>query len=615
VWESLQPEAIAADPGSSLIGEARTLPPPEAALGPALVALGDLDRLRLGGEAPAFVIGESLGRGGMGEVHSAIDCALRREVAVKSLSRGASSASSQALLQEALFTGYLEHPNVVPVHRLGTDAAGRPAMVMKRIAGTSWLELIRDADHPGWASLSEDRLRAHLEILIQVCNAVHFAHSRGILHRDIKPANVMVGEYGEVYLVDWGLAIGLSELGSAQGGVVGTLAYMAPEMLEEACELSTQTDVYLLGATLHQVLTGKPRHQGSAHYNVMVQALRSPPIEYPPDVPAELAELANRATRREPSERYASALEFRQAVERFLEHRGSIELAKRAGERLNDLERAYDEPGDGSGRETAALFAACRFGFEQALDVWPENQQAREGLQRCLELTIERELAARNAGWVATLLPSLIEPRPDLEQQLAALQAEQAEEAAARERLEALEREHDLGVGGVGRALSTALLALLGYLGILGLAQSHGWGQDNLAYSTAFGFGLGLGGVMLVGLAVGWRWLATTVVNRKLIAMAWAGWLGGMLNVALCWVYQFPPVFMILYVGVIMVVVGMQVAAAFDRRLFGPMAFGVLALFSGVVDREIDPFIVHAVTGTVIFTWIGWMWFRDPPRA
>ena len=147
------------------------------------------------------------------------------------------SAHIEALLREAVITGALEHPNIVPVHMLGRDEDGHPVLVMKRIQGQLWSELL------GKASL--DR---HLEILKDICNALHYAHSRGVVHLDLKTQNVLIGEFGEVSLLDWGIARRLSD--PAPGVMLGTPAYMASEMVSGE-KLTPLTDVYLLGSTLH----------------------------------------------------------------------------------------------------------------------------------------------------------------------------------------------------------------------------------------------------------------------------------------------------------------------------------------------------------------------------
>ncbi len=173
--------------------QARRTPPPDR----------DPDVQTLPGNAD-IEIGSVLAQGGMGRVFLASQRSLHREVAVKTVRPElATEARCRHLLEESMITGSLEHPNIIPVHTLGVDDAGRPFLVMKRAEGVSWGALIDDPSHPAWerlAVLDDDKLGAHVDILRSVCNAVIFAHRHGIVHRDIKPENVMVGELGEVYL-------------------------------------------------------------------------------------------------------------------------------------------------------------------------------------------------------------------------------------------------------------------------------------------------------------------------------------------------------------------------------------------------------------------------------
>jgi len=396
-----------------------------------------------------------LGKGGMGKVELAIQRSLRRPVALKSTLGEADDSQAQALLQEALVTGLLEHPNIVPVHQLGRSEADEPLLVMKRVEGVSWETLIKDPEHPQWGTLGEDRLREQIGILISVCNAVEFAHDRGILHRDIKPANVMVGAFGEVYLLDWGLAMRLDARPETPG-IVGTPSQMAPEMLEGAATVDERTDVYLLGAALHTALTGTPRHGGGSLRNACYAAYRSLPVDYADDVPRELAALCNRATHVDPEHRPASAADFRRELERYLEHRSSIDLATEASAVLDELREllAAESP---HRERLAALFAESRFGFAQALRGWPANPVAREGLQACLTLQIERELAAQNVGLAESLLAELPLPAPQLSERV---RAQRAELDAREARLRELEQQGDWRQG--------ALPRLVFFFGMLG---------------------------------------------------------------------------------------------------------------------------------------------------
>ncbi len=228
-------------------------------------------------------------RGGLGEVFVALDCELHREVALKQIvdSHADDPLSRHRFLQEAEITGGLEHPGIVPVYGLGTYADGRPYYAMRFIRGESLREAI-DRFHkdealkkqPGRRSLE---LRKLLRRFTDVCNAIDYAHSRGILHRDLKPANIILGTHGETLVVDWGLAkpLGRAEPGSQAGertlvpssssgsgetlpgSALGTPGYMSPEQARGDLErLAPRSDVYSLGATLYCLLTGRPPFEG-----------------------------------------------------------------------------------------------------------------------------------------------------------------------------------------------------------------------------------------------------------------------------------------------------------------------------------------------------------------
>ena len=178
-------------------------------------------------DASDLMVRSELGRGGMGVVHLARQHSLERDVAIKRVHDDGKPHVVTALIREARMMSLVEHPNVIPVHAMGLDDHGRPAVVMKRVEGTAWRNLIRDPDHAGWSALMDqgrDRLDDHIRVLLDVCNAVHFAHSRGLLHRDLKPENVMLGCFGEVYVLDWGLAIPIEEGRAQTRHLVGTPA-------------------------------------------------------------------------------------------------------------------------------------------------------------------------------------------------------------------------------------------------------------------------------------------------------------------------------------------------------------------------------------------------------
>ena len=282
------------------------------------------------GEADLKMIG-LLGQGGMGRVDLAIQRVFDRTVAVKRVRPDQlGTGESAALIREARITGSLEHPNIVPAYALGRSDDG-PMLVMKRVQGVPWSTLIYHDDHTAWRDHHGDRLGRHLEILMQVCNGIELAHRRGVVHRDLKPDNIMVGDLGEVYVLDWGVAAHLED--PPNYNIAGTPSYMAHEMLNGSFNLSARTDVYLLGGLLHEVLVHAPRHPGTALLDVLVLVFESAPFAYDGTVPRELAEICNRATAHNAADRFESALAFRAALAQFLEHRGSLDLCTQGEDR------------------------------------------------------------------------------------------------------------------------------------------------------------------------------------------------------------------------------------------------------------------------------------------
>ncbi|HEX7837328.1 MAG TPA: serine/threonine-protein kinase, partial [Kofleriaceae bacterium] len=209
-----------------------------------------------------YEIGEMLGRGGMGEVLLGHDGTIGRDIAIKRMRQpDASFEAETRFLREAKIQARLQHPAIVPVHELGRDADGRPYFTMKRLAGRTLYQLLGEAP---------PRL---LRAFVDVCLAIEFAHSCGVIHRDIKPTNIMLGDFGEVYVLDWGVARVLGEgdehpsvrdivtaPGETQtGAAMGTPGYMAPEQAL-GYGITPAVDVYALGCVLFEILTGEPLH-------------------------------------------------------------------------------------------------------------------------------------------------------------------------------------------------------------------------------------------------------------------------------------------------------------------------------------------------------------------
>jgi serine/threonine-protein kinase len=287
-------------------------------------------------------------RGGLGEVFVAEDTELGRRVALKEIqARHADHAESRKrFVLEAEITGGLEHPSIVPVYGLGTYADGRPFYAMRFIQGESLKEAIarfhganakRQTARGQYDSLA---FRQLLSRFISVCQVVAYAHSRGVLHRDLKPPNVMLGKFGETLVVDWGLAkaVGRSEGASdaeptlqprsgsdssatAMGQALGTPAYMSPEQADGRLDrLGPASDIYGLGATLYELLTGRPPFTGDV-CDILAQVRRGEvisPREVRPGVPRPLEAVCLKAMNFAPPDRYQSADALATDLDRWL---------------------------------------------------------------------------------------------------------------------------------------------------------------------------------------------------------------------------------------------------------------------------------------------------------
>lgn len=397
------------------------------------------------GQDSQFEVAEEIGRGGMGVVHRAKQRSLSREVAIKTVTeKGVSRESENALLQEARVMGIVEHPNVVPVHIIGQDDHGRPIIVMKRIEGVRWADY---ADRKIEVE-EDDPIEFHLDIARSVCRALSFAHDRGILHRDIKPENVMIGRFGEVYLLDWGLAVALSDdvgrlpLARESREVVGTPAFMAPEMTNgDAERLGPHTDVFLVGATIYHAITGAPPNRGDTVFEVLSFAYSGTPRQYPVDTPAELRDLCEKAMAHRPADRFANPEELREAIDSFLSHRSSHLLVEDARKRLFALRDAMVEEDP---EEVQTVFGEARFGFVSALRIWDQNRDAIDGLQATLTAMIEWELSQKNVPGARGLLTQLPETDPELEREIEEVASQLAEEEA---KLKKIAYDYDENIG------------------------------------------------------------------------------------------------------------------------------------------------------------------------
>jgi len=466
---------------------------------------------------------KTLGEGGMGIVHLATQATVGRHVAVKTLRAGVTTSDATIrILREAWVTGALEHPNVVPIYDVGIDASGSPIIVMKRIEGQAWSDLLQAHDEIKSRFQAKDPYEWSLSILTTVCNAVHFAHSRGILHRDLKPENVMIGAFGEVYLLDWGIAVSLEDdptgrlpLASAATDVSGTPGYMAPEMLlGDPNALSVRTDVYLLGAILYEIFVGKPPHKGDSLRALLADILTSE-LHFPDSVPAEIRDICCTAMQREPALRYDSADAFRRAIAEYVRHFGSRRLATEARASHALLrEAASRAPDERRAQEVARLLGECRFGYRAALTAWHENQEARSGLDDALILVIEQALALGDTATCESLLRELADKPADL---VARVEKSAKARADHDERLHRLETDLDTSIGKRTRLLIGGLFGLLWTTTpLIGWFATTRLGAEPASMAAIFPMF-----ILLLGMAA-FVWardtLMKTILNRNLAA-------------------------------------------------------------------------------------------------
>lgn len=327
-----------------------------------------------------YLVRGEIGRGGMGRVLVAEDPELGRVVAIKILLDPSQVRHDQLqrFVAEARITSQLEHPNIIPVHDLGVTTGGQLYFVMKRVDGQGLDEVILRLAAGQAETLEHWTRHRLLTTFVQLCNAVGYAHERGVLHRDLKPANVMLGRFGEVLLMDWGVARLLEQMQpqdaaedatvldsislapnttrtTLEGATVGTPGFLAPEQASGVFSaLGPFSDVWSLGAILYELITYKPAFTGATALQVLYQAAQSSPKDPRSrapqlNIPDEIAEICLRSLALRPEDRFDTALELGEAVEGFLEGSrrkeaaaGHVAAADRTWSRYRDLEKERD---------------------------------------------------------------------------------------------------------------------------------------------------------------------------------------------------------------------------------------------------------------------------------
>ena len=331
-----------------------------------------------------YTYGDLIGRGGMGEVVAAEDQRIGREVALKRMRAQSSGEALSRFLREARIQARLDHPAIVPVYALDTDEEGRPYFTMKRVTGRTLHHRLADGG-------SQNRI---LRAFAEVCLAIEFAHSRGVINRDLKPSNIMLGDFGEVYILDWGVARVLTEeredlpspLASHDiqtfdetqtGALLGTPGYMAPEQLRGLVP-TPAADIYALGAILFEILAGEPLHpRGEAAVGSTLARPQASPMQTrqgkggADSVPPELDALCMAALS-EDSQARPNAHELAEAVQDYLD--GDRDVERRRQLAAQQLAAARDALA--SDAADARSTAMRRAGRALALD--PESADAAQ---------------------------------------------------------------------------------------------------------------------------------------------------------------------------------------------------------------------------------------------
>ncbi len=300
-----------------------------------------------------FTEEEFLVAGGAKKISKVYDSHAGRYVAIANPRRHGTQLEKEEFLREAQLTAKLQHPNILPIYEVGLNSDAVPYFVMRLLEGEELKTIVRERaqGHPDY--LANYDLESLLEIFLKICDAVIYAHSRGVLHLDVKPSNIMVGRYGLVTLFDWGLAKVVNEDGEVEldehaeafdpdllnnitysGMMKGTPGYMAPEQITDGGHVTARTDIYALGAVLYFILTGtipvRGNHSEEIIQNTLAGAVVRPRLRRPSgNISRSLAAVAMKALRLEPNDRYASAQELHGEVMRYL--RGYAPQAEKAG--------------------------------------------------------------------------------------------------------------------------------------------------------------------------------------------------------------------------------------------------------------------------------------------
>jgi serine/threonine-protein kinase len=349
--------------------------------------------------------GERIGKGGMGEVWACTDHQLTRTIALK-VATTRESTDLERFVREARIQGQLQHPSIVPVHELGSTEDGAPYFTMKKVQGVTLQQVIEKLSQGDAQVHARFTRRKLLQAYVSICQAIDYAHQQGVLHRDLKPANVMLGDFGEVYVLDWGLAkkVGAEEAGgpatpaplsldieagtstpTVAGSLLGTPGYLAPEQVVGG-SATHKSDIYALGVVLFELLTWKRAVEAPNVREALLKTrdgidARARVLAPERDVPPELEAICVKACTVEPERRHGAVRELIVEVERYLEGERDHELRKQLSQQHS--KQASEAAAQTSGDLVEARRRAMQeLGRALALD--PNNRQAIEVLMHTL---------------------------------------------------------------------------------------------------------------------------------------------------------------------------------------------------------------------------------------
>ncbi|MFW5846404.1 MAG: serine/threonine-protein kinase, partial [Planctomycetota bacterium] len=350
---------------------------------------------------------EQIGRGGGGVVFRVEDQLLQRPVACKILPQAKAGEASKVrrFLREARLTARLSHPGIIPVLDAGEDASGRPWYHMRLANGADLAKLIAEAES-GQLPEAISSTGKCVHIMLQVCEALAYAHAEGVVHQDIKPGNIILGEYGEVLLLDWGTALDRHEHDS-NVGLVGTPAYMSPEQARRE-GADERSDVYCLCASLYHLLTLRlPTWHARAHEFWRCKRdgiIALEPLQRCPRVDELLAGIIRQGLAADPEQRFADAGQLREALRRWQDHRASLDSCARADAALAELALASPD----------RAFRRVIERYRLALEQWPDNPHAVDGLQQACALHVQAAPGRNALDLAASILSEAPRPLPDL---------------------------------------------------------------------------------------------------------------------------------------------------------------------------------------------------------